>query len=388
MKLPVRHITTAFCCIRQYPPKSYIRTEMSGTSDQPTRDWFNDGRDAAKRLKEELGLDTNQELGQSNNDCYDEVKPKDAREAAMESGRAAARALLDQMKSDATKEESKFVAQAKSENEDGNIDSSNLSTTDIDHFDLPSQKSHCWTICMVPPPTAKSAWSQLTDARRVCKDPGFYRWPPHANLLYPFIEPVFPTDNDMDKATRNERKDELQKQFMDQVALHLSKAAEQSTPFDVTIDSFGTFGGKSRGVMWADPKSSGTNDNLNDPLIHLQHELEKQFPMCKDQKKQGSFTPHVTISHYANITDALAAKEHIQSTWEPISFPVKEVYLLNRKGDDGQFLVAATIPLGHGSVVKIHDPPIRFPDMPTDEEDWMLEERMKMKDRRKRSRRR
>lgn len=360
--------------------------KMSGTSDQQSRDWFTDGRDAAKRLKEELGLDTNQDIGQSKDVNYD-VKQKNAREAAMESGRAAARALLDQMNSNNdTKEESKSDTQfTSSENKDGYIDNTNLISTDIEHFDLPSQKSHSWTICMVPPPTAKSAWSQLTDARRVCKDPGFYRWPPHANLLYPFIEPVYAMENEMDKAIgRNEKKEEIQKQFMDQVALHLSKAAEQCTPFDVTLDSFGTFGGKTRGVMWADPKISGITTN-NDPLRHLQNELEKQFPMCKDQKKQGSFTPHVTISHYANITDALAAKEDIQSTWEPISFHVTEVYLLNRKGDDGQFMVVATIPLGHGSVVKIHDPPVRFPYMPIDEEDWVLEERMKMKNRRKKN---
>lgn len=107
--------------------------------------------------------------------------------------------------------------------------------------------------------------------------------------------------------------------------------------------------------------------------------------MCKDQKKQGSFTPHMTISHYANITDALASKAEVQSNWEPVSFRVYEVYLLERKGDDGQFLVRGTIPLGPGSVVKLHDQPTPFPDMPFEEEEWVLSERLQMKDRRKKS---
>ena len=358
---------------------------MSGsTSEQPTRDWFTDGRDAARRLKEELGLDTSD--GDLDMEDMKGLGDEDAREAAMESGRAAARALLEQMKVSADETEDALTAK-----DEDNADLNNEEEKDPPgHFDLPSQKSHCMTICMVPPPSAKEAWVQLSAARRACKDPGFYRWPPHANLLYPFVEPLFDIDKELDKAERNEKKEDIRYRFIDRVASCLSRAAEQCEPFVVTLDSFGTFGGKTRGVMWADPKSSDettkvVNDDTPAPLIRLQNELEKQFPMCKDQKKQGSFTPHMTISHYANVTDALAAKEEVQSTWQPISFRVSEIYLLQRKGDSGQFMIAATIPLGPGSVVKVHNPPIRFPDMPLEEEDWVLEERMAMKDRRKKN---
>lgn len=93
----------------------------------------------------------------------------------------------------------------------------------------------------------------------------------------------------------------------------------------------------------------------------------------------------MTISHYANLSDAIEAKDELQSTWEPVSFRVSELYMLQRIGDDGQFKVVATIPLGPGSIVKIHDPPMSFPDMPLVEEEWVRDERMQMKDRRKRS---
>ena len=88
--------------------------------------------------------------------------------------------------------------------------------------------------------------------------------------------------------------------------------AEQCEPFDVTIDSFGTFGGKKRGVLWAYPKSKyaldNGADNEGESLIALHSLLEQQFPMCKDQRKTGAFHPHMTVSHYANNDDALAAK--------------------------------------------------------------------------------
>lgn len=366
MKLPFKQAATAFCFIhkRQAATRPFHVVISDSGSDEPTRDWFTDGRDAARKLKEELGLGT-ETANIGLDGTIDESEKKRTREFAMEDGRAAARALLEQMNADDKEEDSS------------------------DHFDLPSQKSHCMTVCMVPPPSDKDAWAQLSLARRAYKDPGFYRWPPHANLLYPFIEPSFDIDTELDQATRNEMKEEIRKQFREKMALHLAKAAEQCMPFDVTLHSFGTFGGETRGVMWADPQSSYSTtkqDNTDDtsPLIHLQNELEKQFPTCKDQKKQGSFTPHITISHYANITDALAAKEEIQASWQPLSFRVSEVYLLERKGDDGQFIIAATIPLGPESVVEMLDPPMSFPGMPSEEEDWVLEERMKMKERRRR----
>ena len=335
-----------------------------------SKDWFSDGRDAAKRLKEELGIDTDLAVKIDAIDENDNLgEQMDSRHTALESGRSAARALLEQMNAD--------------DNNTKDIGGDPIGTTS-DYFGLRTKKSHCTTICLVPPPSSKVAWSRLTSARRACRDPGFYRWPPHANLLYPFVEPIFDADGDSD----NVRIEETRSKFMSEVALHLSKAAEKCMPFDVTLDSFGTFGGKNRGVLWADPKSHSLTPDSNveqDPLIHLQNELENQFPMCKDQKKQGSFTPHMTISHYANITDALASKAEVQSNWEPVSFRVYEVYLLERKGDDGQFLVRGTIPLGPGSVVKLHDHPTPFPDMPFEEEEWVLSERLQMKDRRKKS---
>ncbi|KAL7533807.1 hypothetical protein ACHAWF_004627 [Thalassiosira exigua] len=246
-----------------------------------------------------------------------------------------------------------------------------------DYFTVPSRKSHCMTICLVPPPSQTKAWEQLTEVRKECRDPGFFRWPPHSNILYPFLEPLFDKDCD-------ESKDVQRANFRNEMALHLGKVARQCEPFEVTIDSFGTFGGKNRGVLWAYPKSRHAEvEEGSQPLITLHSLLEKQFPMCKDQRKCGAFHPHITVSHYANNNDALAAKKEVESMWQPISFHVPEIYLLERIGDDGQFKVAATIKLGSDSKVELHNPPMAFPAMPEVEEQWVYDERMEMKNRRK-----
>ena len=394
------------------------------------RDWYMDGREAARQLKIELGLmspdDDDEEMALDSDDGDGSKKGEfAANDAILESGRAAARELLKQMQMDDDETNKSDESEVKEDtegssglesggsaapellkqmNESESIEpkdvvvtasaeelqtKSETSTPMNNHqtsqkiFNTPSRKSHCMTICLVPPPSSTKAWEQLTAIRKECKDPGFYRWPPHANIVYPFLEPAYDKTSEDSKETQRHT-------FREEVANALARAAKQCKPFDVTIDSFGTFGGKNRGVMWAYPKSKylddidGAEDDGIEPLIHLQSCLEEQFPMCKDQRKGGKYSPHMTVSHYANNEDALAAKESIESKWEPVTFHVPEVYLLERKGDDGQFKIAATIPLGPESDdVKMHDTPIAFSGMPDVEEEWVYEERMIMKNRRK-----
>lgn len=65
--------------------------------------------------------------------------------------------------------------------------------------------------------------------------------------------------------------------------------------------------------------------------------------------------------------------------------------MLKRVGDDdGEFKIVCTLPLGKQVTYKdiiIHDPTLEFPAMPLVEEDWVYEERMKMKARRNGGRR-
>jgi hypothetical protein len=49
-------------------------------------------------------------------------------------------------------------------------------------------KSHKITVCIIPPLAVQQAVQRI----RCFKDKSFVRWPPHINLLYPFLEdPAF-----------------------------------------------------------------------------------------------------------------------------------------------------------------------------------------------------
>ena len=250
----------------------------------------------------------------------------------------------------------------------------------------PTKKVHHVTVCMVPPPEAEFVWKTVMDMRQQLKDPGFYRWPPHANLLYPFLE------------LQQNRDDENEASSMTALLTKLQTAAARIDPFTVRIDKLGTFGGRQRGVLWLDPDSFYSNTNVDGdkagdeqkdvkPLLQLHKALEEEFPMCKDQTKGASFTPHMTLSHFINLEDALVAQQSIESDYArqlpKLEFQLDRIYLLRRQGDGGQFLRVADIGLGKSG--RYHywgNDPRPFPGMSTEEADWVYEERLKLKARR------
>ena len=92
----------------------------------------------------------------------------------------------------------------------------------------------------------------------------------------------------------------------------------------------------------------------------------------------------MTVSHFPSLQEALVGKEKAEKWWSPqVEFDVTEIYLLKRVGDDGAFKIVATLPLGSAETnMRISNPPAAFPDMPLEEEQWVRDERMKMKARR------
>jgi hypothetical protein len=280
-------------------------------------------------------------------------------------------------------------------------------------------KVHTVTVCVTPPPENVHVWQALSEIRFQLKDPGYYRWPPHVNLLYPFLE-LPHRSNDVHADGESEIRSESNLILSD-IVEQLESAIKNLVPFSVRLNEFGTFGGKRRGVLWLNPESDcelpqEKCEDKNEPeeqsssLIRLQTSLEKAFAMCQDQsQKGGGFTPHMTVSHFPSLDEALHAKGTMEASSlfadtskngtnnnsASLGFVVDRVYLLQRKGDEGQFLRVAEIPLGAAndassvtdrSETKIFDPPQPFPDMPQREDEWVYNERMLQKSRRKNNR--
>jgi 2'-5' RNA ligase len=245
------------------------------------------------------------------------------------------------------------------------------------------KKYHHLSVCMVPPESSVDVWDAITQCRIQFKDPGLYRWPPHANLLYPFIDirPVAASASSCVDSCNDFIEDEegsgkhTPATLVDPSIIEgLLRACQQIEPFHVRLHQFGTFGNNKRGVLWLYPDSYRTevvdvmnpNEDCNShchkaPLVQLQELLVESFPYCNDQniKSNEGFNPHMTISHFVNHHDALEAQKQVESWWlssstlengtpttTTLQFPVEYIYLLQRLGDSGQFLRVADIPLG------------------------------------------
>ena len=55
------------------------------------------------------------------------------------------------------------------------------------HIPFKPFMAHETSVALIPP---DSAWPPIQDARMLVQDKGLWRWPPHANLLYPFVAPA------------------------------------------------------------------------------------------------------------------------------------------------------------------------------------------------------
>jgi 2'-5' RNA ligase len=302
---------------------------------------------------------------------------------------------------------------------------------------VPPLLYHHWTVCVVPPPSSsEEVWKAITEARTELRDPGLYRWPPHVNLLYPFVDCHNRNDGvaeggsanngteeeeEVDGAPENEGDSSLGSSSSNSCALvrrdvldKLRCACAKIEPFTVQLRRLGTFGSSKRGVLWLDPQCCVDDNDTNpealgeacsddkeadssSPLVRLQRRLEDEFPYCTAQRKagsDGSYRPHMTLSHFANLEAALQAQATTEAWWSQLSslqtdVVVDRIYVLTRKGDDGQFERVAEVRLGSGAVTKgpemikcFAPDEARFPDMPAVEYVWVREERMALKKRR------
>jgi len=185
------------------------------------------------------------------------------------------------------------------------------------------QKVVTSAIVVVPP---RELWPQLQVIREQF-DKSYIRWPPHVNLIYPFVpESEFP-----------------------QAVVMLEKNLSSITPFRVTMSNFNYFSfGKKSATVWSNPQATPA-----DALHALQTTLEKTFPLFNELStiSKDGFHPHLSVGQFPGKIEAEKKIVEFSATWKPIEFVVNEVYLLARK-DDQPFRFVYKIPFG-GQAEKI-----------------------------------
>ena len=188
-------------------------------------------------------------------------------------------------------------------------------------------------LAVVPP---DAAWPPIQRARAEARDAGIIRWPPHANVLYPFPPP---------------------KNF-DVIGPVLEEALADLPAFDVTLADFGSFDRPDSSVLflrptatWSNVHGSGAVEALGeDPFQALYRRVRSAVdPYCRPdppKKLLQPFVPHFTVTHTGGAAESAAARDALLEWWDPVRFCVSEVHLISRKGPNSPFELRWRVPLG------------------------------------------
>merc|ERR1711871_439929 len=196
--------------------------------------------------------------------------------------------------------------------------------------------SHQAALAVVPP---VELWGDIQDIRRA-HDKAFRRWPPHVNVLYPF----------------------LNVSHFDDAAGAAHTALTCVAPFDVTLGMFGSF---PHGAVWLDPVASSSAEEAGtsrahaeaDPWYRLHAALLGTPFFSSSGDGRPRFVPHMSVGQWpkANVREAATAlsavwsstgAEGVEGTRPVPSFRCNQVCLLWRDGPDAPFHLRATVPLG------------------------------------------
>ena len=172
-------------------------------------------------------------------------------------------------------------------------------------------------LCWIPP--KGNAFDSIQTVRQKY-DKQINRWPPHINLLYPFV----PSDD------------------FDEAAKKLSIALRDVNAFDVTLSDIKNFSHGKSCTAWLGPDEK-------DELIALQTACQAVFPHCDDLSSRG-FVPHLTVGQCKSETAAKALIREVK--WEPSMANCGEVCLISREGKNEPFKIQWRVKLGEDCCVK------------------------------------
>eukprot|EP01041_Mallomonas_annulata_P012938 gene12938-27301_t len=226
---------------------------------------------------------------------------------------------------------------------------------------------HHSTICLVPPPHSV-CWETISELRRALRDKGFYRWPPHINLIYPFIDPS----------------------QCSSILPSMADSLKDIEPFEIILNEFSMFGSDSRGILYLNPTTAcdttdtNTITSIHTALTNSLYSSQTTPTKIHTPHTIKPFIPHMTVSHFPNLQSAAVAAEQFRP-WTPLRFLVDKVYVLERRGDRGrsgdgsgssndQFCISYTLPLGQsggGCEGIVCENGARFPNMPLEPEEWV-----------------
>jgi len=223
---------------------------------------------------------------------------------------------------------------------------------------------HSSTLAIVPP---DEVWEPIQQARKEVRDAGLLRWPPHCNLIYPFVPP----------------------KHYGKVLGGFGRALAAVEPFDITLSQFEAFHRKTSSVLWLKPETS-----VPGVIDEVHRALAEEFSTTNNTPWRG-FTPHFTISHFESREACDEAAARLGEWWQPITFHVDQIHVMSRKGPVKPFTLRYRVRLGEPNqdrqIVAAQDGEESYENMPREgdiDTGWSARYRKGLLDRQQRGRRR
>lgn len=198
--------------------------------------------------------------------------------------------------------------------------------------------SHKTALALLPP----SLLTPPIESVRRDFDRHFSRWPPHINLIYPFL--ASPSEHVPQEGSH----DSLMTLKQD-IRSRIQRAVQKIPPFHITLsaDPPGVFSHSKRSkTVWLVPSSG--------PVNILQAALQDEFSECNSDSRP--FTPHLSVGQAHSDTSAKELAEALKNSISAqndrgqneglvLDWNVDKVYVIERKSYHGRFNVVEAIPL-------------------------------------------
>lgn len=219
-------------------------------------------------------------------------------------------------------------------------------------LNLPSHLSYRSSLVVVP---VSSIQEPIQTLRRK-HDKHFQRWPPHINLIYPFLASPTESQTSSEVESSDQSKEPPVRKLRTDIISRVRKAVRDVRPFTVLLDAdtAGVFKhGKKSATVWLRPvdvneAASGHdedsepfsrdgeqwNPKCSNPIKDLQAALQREFAECDTDTRP--FTPHLSVGQAAGAKAAEAlveqAKKIIQEFLESTNGVSEYAGVVNKGG--------------------------------------------------------
>jgi len=118
----------------------------------------------------------------------------------------------------------------------------------------------------------------------------------------------------------------------------IEESLQSFSPFEIRFQRFSFFQQKKGcGMFFLEAETT------NHELEEIQQRIVNIYPQCNDLSK--NYHPHLSMGQLKSEQETIDKLKELEAEWVPVSFEVKEIYLLTKVGKN-PYQIRKVIPLG------------------------------------------